>query len=282
MASKTPANKLTFAKEREGPGSLVIRLLFWIWVLFVFSPFLALFLQLDRSALSSLGESSLAWQALTVSFATTSVSLFFMILIGLPAAWFLARSKGFWSRLAGSLLDLPMVLPPSVAGVLLLLAFGRHGLIGSYLAQKGVLITFTWLAVVLAQCFVAGPFFIKSAVTGFRGVDPELEATSLTLGNNRWQTFWRVTFPLALPSMVSGLVMAWARALGEFGATIIFAGNLPGRTQTLPLAIYTAMENDFPLAMALAALMVFISFCLLGLIKLLERWKAGGWEDAPN
>jgi molybdate transport system permease protein len=278
MVSKTLVNKP--AKGREGSGRFIIRLLFWTWLLFILSPFLALFLRLDWSYLPVLRESPLALRALTISFATTSISLLAMILVGLPAAWFLAKSRGNWSRMASSLLDLPMVLPPSVAGVLLLLAFGRHGLIGSYLAQKGILITFTWVAVVVAQCFVAGPFFIKSAITGFQGVDPELEATSLTLGKSRWQTFWRVTFPLALPSIVSGLVMAWARALGEFGATIIFAGNLPGRTQTLPLAIYMAMENDFPLAMALAALMVFISFCLLGLIKLLERWKAGGWEHA--
>ena len=163
-----------------------------------------------------------------------------------------------------------------------MLAFGRNGLIGSFLAKKGITITFTWFAVVLAQCFVAGPIFIKNAITGFKSIDSELEETALTLGKSPWQVFWQVTFPLALPSLISGLVMAWARALGEFGATIIFAGNFPGRTQTLPLAIYVAMENNFALSMALSALMVFISFGLLSLIQVLERHKERGGPSAAS
>ena len=253
---------------------------FAVWFLFIIVPFVALFVQLVGLPGGILKDSTLAIRAITTSFSTTGVSLLILVAIGLPTAYLMSKSESKISRIGGILLDLPMVLPPAVAGVLLLLAFGRNGLVGSFLAQKGITITFTWFAVVLAQCFVAGPLFIKNAITGFKGVNPELEETALTLGKNPWQVFWQVTFPLALPSLISGLVMAWARALGEFGATIIFAGNFPGKTQTLPLAIYVAMENNFPLSMALSALMVFISFTLLAVIHLLERKNIRGTNNA--
>lgn len=251
---------------------------FGIWFLFIIIPFLSLFLELIGFDLRLLTGSLLAIRAITTSLTTTAVSLVFLVIIGLPTAYLMAKNEDELSRYGSVLLDLPMVLPPAVAGVLLLLAFGRNGLIGSILAKQGITVTFTWFAVVLAQCFVAGPLFIKSAINGFRSINPELEETALTLGKNPWQVFWQVTFPLALPSLISGLVMAWARALGEFGATIIFAGNLPGKTQTLPLAIYVAMENDFALSMGLSALMVFISFALLIFIQALEHKGARGFR----
>lgn len=265
-------------KSHKG-GKIVssfIGIFFAMWFLFIIVPFLALFVQLLGLPLGTLKGSTLAMRAITTSFTTTGVSLLVLVIVGLPTGYLMAKSNSKLSRYGGILLDLPMVLPPAVAGVLLLLAFGRNGLIGSFLAQKGINITFTWFAVVLAQCFVAGPLFIKNAITGFKGVNPELEETALTLGKNPWQVFWQVTFPLALPSLISGLVMAWARALGEFGATIIFAGNFPGKTQTLPLAIYVAMENNFPLSMVLSGLMVFISFALLAIIQILERKNVRG------
>lgn len=268
------------------PGNILSRIgtgcFLGIWFLFILVPFLSLFLQLTGFDMGLLTGSSLAIRAVTTSFTTTAVSLMILVVVGLPTAYFMAKHEGSLTRYGEVLLDLPMVLPPAVAGVLLLLAFGRNGLIGSLLAKQGITITFSWFAVVLAQCFVAGPLFVKSAINGFRAIDPELEETALTLGKCPWQVFWQVTFPLALPSLTSGLVMAWARALGEFGATIIFAGNFPGRTQTLPLAIYVAMENNFALSMGLSALMVLISFFLLTLIKLLERKDAGRFRGAKG
>lgn len=263
-------------------AKLSLGLLLLIWFLFVLIPFGALFLQLVHIDWRLLTENSLAVSAIITSLTTTGVSLIILVIIGLPSAYLMAKNHGILSRYGRILLDLPMVLPPAVAGVLLLLAFGRNGLIGAYLAKKGITITFTWFAVVLAQCFVAGPLFIKNAINGFRSIDPELEETALTLGKHPWQVFWQVTFPLALPSLITGLVMAWARALGEFGATIIFAGNFPGKTQTLPLAIYMAMENNFALSMGLSGLMVLISLVLLILMHLLEGKDNRGIDGAHS
>ncbi|MBC7342183.1 MAG: molybdate ABC transporter permease subunit [Clostridia bacterium] len=214
-------------------------------------------------------------EALRLSAVTTVISTVIVVALGLPLAYTLARTR-FWGReIIDTLVDLPMVLPPSVAGVALLMAFGRRGLLGQYLAAWGINITFTAVAVVMAQVFVAGPFFIRSARAGFAQVDPFLEQASLTLGKSRGQTFWRITLPLSFPSLLGGVVMAWARALGEFGATIMFAGNLPGRTQTLPLAVYTAMESDLEAALAISALMIGLSFGVLLAVRWLTRSGIG-------
>jgi molybdate transport system permease protein len=160
------------------------------------------------------------------------------------------------------------VLPPAVAGIGLLMAFGRRGLVGEPLAGVGVTIGFTTAAVVLAEFFVAAPFYVRAARSAFGAVDPELEIVSRTLGVSNWGTFWRVTVPVAFPSLVGGAVMCWARALGEFGATIMFAGSFPGRTQTMPLAIYAALESDLDAALALSAILVVVSFGILLLLRL--------------
>jgi molybdate transport system permease protein len=177
-----------------------------------------------------------------------------------------------------TLIDLPMILPPTVAGVALLMAFGRRGVAGVWLDRLGIQISFTTLAVILAQSFVSIPFYIRAARAGFRSVDQELERVAYTLGHSPFNTFLRVTVPLAFPALLSGAVMAWARALGEFGATIMFAGNLIGRTQTMPLAIYMAMESDLTAALVLSAILVFISFSiLLGVRLLLHRSPFGAY-----
>jgi molybdate transport system permease protein len=166
-----------------------------------------------------------------------------------------------------TLIDLPMVLPPSVAGSALLMAFGRRGLLGAPLAELGISISFTVVAVVLAQCFVAAPSFVTSATAGFVGVERELEQAAALDGASTSQVLRFITIPLAWPALFSGAVMIWARALGEFGATSIFAGNLPGRTQTMPLAIYLGFERDLDLALILAAILLVISFAVLALVK---------------
>ncbi|HSH81655.1 MAG TPA: molybdate ABC transporter permease subunit, partial [Herpetosiphonaceae bacterium] len=171
-----------------------------------------------------------------------------------------------------TLIEAPMVLPPAVAGVGLLLAFGRRGIWGSYLESLGIALAFTPAAVVMAQLFVAAPFYVKSAVGGFLEVDQELEQAAELDGASAWQVFRHVTVPLSLPALLGGAVMTWARALGEFGATILFAGNLPGRTQTMPLAIYLGFELDLSVALTLAVILLACSFGVLiltrGLLKL--------------
>jgi molybdate transport system permease protein len=160
-----------------------------------------------------------------------------------------------------------MVLPPAVAGIGLLMAFGRRGIFGPTLEALGITLSFTTAAVVLAQTFVAAPFYVRAARSGFLAVDRELELVAHTLGVSYWATFWRVTVPVALPSLLGGAVMCWARALGEFGATIMFAGSFQGRTQTMPLAIYGALETDLDAALVLSAILVAISFLVLFLLR---------------
>ncbi|MSQ22961.1 MAG: molybdate ABC transporter permease subunit [Chloroflexi bacterium] len=206
-------------------------------------------------------------EALRVSAITTACTLAGALLLGTPLAYVLARRRFPGHALLDSLLELPMVLPPAVAGVGLLFAFGRRGLLGDQLAAAGISIPFTATAVVLAQFFVAAPFYVRAARAAFESVDPEFEIVSHTLGVSSWLTFVRVTVPLAFPGLLSGATTCWARALGEFGATIMFAGSFLGRTQTLPLAIYAGLESDLDAAMAISALLTVLSFGLLLILR---------------
>jgi molybdate transport system permease protein len=163
------------------------------------------------------------------------------------------------------------VLPPAVAGIGLLMAFGRRGLLGPALASVGITIGFTTVAVVLAQVFVAAPFYVRTARVAFQTTDRDLEEMAATLGASGWATFWQVIVPLTFPALLTGLAMCWARALGEFGATIMFAGSFQGRTQTMPLAIYAALESDLDATLAISAILVVASFGLLWLVRLVAR-----------
>ena len=203
---------------------------------------------------------------------TTLLTLAVTIIFGTPVAYLLARRDFPFRRAIDTLLDLPTVLPPSVAGVALLMAFGRRGLLGDWFEVLGIHIAFTQTAVVLAQTFVAAPFFVKAAILGFASVEPELEQAAALDGASGWQVFRRITLPLSWTALISGSVMTWARALGEFGATIIFAGNYPGRTQTMPLAIYIGFELDLDVALTLSVILVGCSFLVLMVVKgLLQR-----------
>jgi molybdate transport system permease protein len=212
--------------------------------------------------------SPIVGQALLLSLGTTTVSLAASVLLGTPLAYLLARHSFPGRRFVDTAVDLPMVLPPAVAGLALLMLFGRAGLLGPTVRALGIDVAFSTAAVVIAQTFVAGPFYIRSARAGFESVDPQLERVAATLGEGEGRIFWRITVPLAFPSLVSGAVMTWARALGEFGATIMFAGNFPGRTQTMPLAVYTALESDLWTALTVAMVLVCLSFSALGILKL--------------
>ena len=194
-------------------------------------------------------------------------------LMDTPLAYWLARHRFRGRQLIDTLLDLPMVLPPAVAGIALLVAFGRRGLVGASLNELGITLAFTQTAVVLAQLFVAAPFYVKAAIAGFGAVDQDLEQAAALDGASGWGIFRYITVPLAWPTLFGGAVMTWARALGEFGATIIFAGNFPGRTQTMPLAIYIGFELDLNVALTLAVILLATSFFVLFVVKGLLRQR---------
>ncbi len=247
-----------------------------VLILFLVVPLLAI---LGRTLASNiLGEflaDPVVIEALRLSLITTLLSLLLTVIFGTPLAYLLARYQFPGKNVLDTLLDLPMVLPPSVAGVALLITLGRRGFVGEWLERNfQITLGFTTGAVVLAQLFVAAPFYIKSAKAGFEAVDSSLETVAATLGSSNWRNFCRITVPLALPALLGGLVMTWARALGEFGATIMFAGNFQGKTQTMPLAIYSALEGSGGLnqALALSVILVVVSFAVLLVFKSLARY----------
>jgi len=212
-----------------------------------------------------------AREALFLSMKTTGISLAILIVLGTPAAYLLARVDFPGNRALNALMDLPVVLPPSAAGIALLLAFGRFGLVGEYLNVFGVTLTFTTVAVVMAEVFVAAPFYVRQAATGFAEMDPDVEEAGLVDGAGRAGVFFRITLPLAFPALVAGALMAWARALGEFGATIIFAGNFPGVTQAIPLAIFANFQRDLDAAVALSVLVLGFAFTVMLTVRYLTR-----------
>ncbi|GGN37529.1 molybdenum ABC transporter permease [Deinococcus daejeonensis] len=207
--------------------------------------------------------------ALRVSLWTTGVTLLVTVVTGTPLAFLLARREFPGRALLDALLDLPVVLPPVVAGLGLLLTFGRGGLLGPGLELAGVSLAFSPAAVVLAQLFTAAPFYLRAAKAGFAAVDRDAEAAALTDGAGRWAAFRFITWPLAFPFLLEGLVLTWARALGEFGATILFAGSLQGRTRTVTLAIYGALDSDLGPALVLSAVMVVVAFSVLLAVRVL-------------
>jgi molybdate transport system permease protein len=228
-----------------------------------------------RQLLAGLSD-PLVVPALRLTLFTTTVSLLVILLCGTPLAWVLARrtdqaspatrASRLWHVLE-TFVELPVVLPPAVAGVALLLAFGRRGLLGAGLGAVGIGLPFTRAAVVVAQTFVAAPFYVQAAIAAFRRLDPDLVLVARTLGASPPRVLFTVAIPVSWSTLAGGAAMSWARALGEFGATLMFAGNMTGRTQTLPLAIYTALESDLRTAQSLSILLVAIAFALLVAIR---------------
>lgn len=214
-------------------------------------------------------------EALRLSFISSSLAVGLIVLLGTPTAYLLARREFRGRNIVETLIDLPIVLPPAVAGVALLFTFGRRGLLGPWLSQLGIEIAFTLTAVVMAQLFVAAPFYIRTVRAGFATVDREAEEAARVFGAGPLTAFWRITVPLSLPSFIGGVVLAWAKAIGEFGATILFAGSFLGRTQTLPLAIYQALESDLNAALVISAILIAVSF----LVLLLFRLTTGVWVE---
>lgn len=228
----------------------------------------------ERTDFFEVVSSSAVTEALRISLVTTTISLLLVVIFGTLLAYVLARYRFPGHFLVDTLVDLPIVLPPAVGGLGLLMAFGRRGILGQWLNDAGIELAFTTTAVIMAQTFVASPFFIRAAKAGFEAVDRDLENVAYTLGSSRSGAFLRVAIPTAMPSLMAGAVMAWARALGEFGATIMFAGSLPGKTQTVPLAVYRSLEMGIDVPLALSTLLVGISFAVLLTFRLLTRRTA--------
>ncbi len=240
-------------------------------------PLLALALSASPATLVAGAGDRLFAPALGLSLRTTFLSLLLIVGTGTPLAWWMATSRSAAVRVVDLLVDLPIVLPPAVIGVALLLAFGRRGLLGPFLAELGVSIPFTLVAVVMAQVIVSAPFYVQAAATAFRKVDPDMLVVARTLGAPPVVAFFRVAVPSALPGLVAGAALAWARALGEFGATLLFAGSLPGRTQTMPLAIYAALESDVGVAITFALVLGGLGLVLLLVLRLVpDLWVRFG------
>jgi molybdate transport system permease protein len=212
--------------------------------------------------------------ALRLSLQTATITTLLCLLVGVPLAWLLARTEFRGRQLVRALITVPMVMPPVVGGVALLLVFGRRGVLGSWLDSAfGITLPFTTTAVVMAQSFVAMPFLVIAVEGALRGADTRYEEAAATLGASRWTTFRRVTLPLVAPGVAAGAVLCWARALGEFGATITFAGNFPGRTQTMPVAVYLALETDLEAAIVLSLILLVVSVVILASLR--DKWLTG-------
>ncbi|MFI9272805.1 ABC transporter permease [Kitasatospora sp. NPDC052896] len=242
-------------------------------LLFLVLPLAGLVIRAPWRTMPALLTSSEVWQALRLSLICATAATGVSLLLGVPLAWLLARTTFPGQRLVRALVTLPLVLPPVVGGVALLLVLGRNGIVGRWLDSAfGLTLPFTTPGVVVAEAFVAMPFLVISVEGALRAADPRYEEAAATLGASRLTAFRRVTLPLIAPGVGAGAVLAWARALGEFGATITFAGNFPGTTQTMPLAVYLAMQNSPDAAIALSLVLLVVSIAVL--VGLRDRWMS--------
>ncbi|MEU9339020.1 molybdate ABC transporter permease subunit [Streptomyces sp. NPDC048290] len=240
---------------------------------FLVVPLIALLIRAPWQSMPELLSSTEVWQALRLSLLCATLATLICLLFGVPLAWLLARVDFPGRGFVRALVTLPLVLPPVVGGVALLMALGRNGVVGRHLdAWFGVTLPFTTTGVVIAEAFVAMPFLVISVEGTLRAADQRYEEAATTLGASRFTAFRRVTLPLIAPGVAAGAVLAWARALGEFGATITFAGNFPGRTQTMPLAVYLALQSDPEAAIALSLVLLAVSIAVLAGLR--DRWMA--------
>jgi molybdate transport system permease protein len=248
-----------------------------LFVAFMAVPLGAMFWRaFDSGELEKNLTSDMVVHAMKLSAITSTISLALAIVFGTPVAYLLARRSFPGKALVDLLVDLPIVLPPTVAGVALLVAFGRRGVLGEHLDAAGIELAFTGTAVVLAQLFVSAPYYIRTVKAGFESVSPEFEGVAATLGASPMRIFWRIVLPLSWPSVVAGAILCWARGLSELGATLIFAGNFEGRTQTMPLAIIGVFDagRSINVAIALAVILVIAAAVLLLLLRVLARSAA--------
>ncbi|WP_369135888.1 ABC transporter permease [Modestobacter sp. I12A-02662] len=259
--------------RRPGDGGVPAPLLVpaVLAVAFLVLPLVGLVVRAPWSDLGSRLVEPAVGQALRLSLVAATLATLLSLLLGVPLAWVLARSRVRGRSVLRALVTVPLVLPPVVGGVALFLVLGRQGIVGSWLYETtGYALPFTTAAVVVAETFVAMPFLVISVEGALRAADARFEDAAATLGADRWTTFRRVTLPLVAPGIAAGAVLSWARALGEFGATITFAGNFPGTTQTMPLAVYLALQSDPEAAIVLSLVLLAVSLATLLLLR--DRW----------
>jgi len=269
VSTRRSAARRAAASQQRAPWLLAP--LAAVAVAYVTVPFVALLQRTPWSDLGDLVGRPVVTDALRLSLTTAFTATAIALLIGIPLAWMLARTDVPGRSAVRALVILPMVLPPVVGGAALLFAFGRRGLFGGPVYDAtGFLLPFSTWGVVAANTFVAMPFLVLTVESGLRASDPRYEDAAATLGASRWTIFRRVTLPHAAPSIIAGAVLCWARALGEFGATVTFAGNLQGRTQTMPLAVYLALESDRDAAIAISLVLIVVSLAVL--LPLRDRW----------
>jgi len=240
-------------------------------LLFIIIPVASIFFEIPGASVVSEATNSSTISAIRISLVTSTASLFVTMALGIPTARFLSRREIRGKGVIDTFLDLPIVLPPAVAGLALLLAFAPHSLIGKFLLHYGLILPGNIVAVVIAETFVAMPFFVRSARTAFEEINPKLEMAASVLSPSKFFSFRKVVLPLASRGLVAGCILAWGRAMGEFGATLLFAGNLPGITQTMPLAIYLDLEVNIYQASFVSAILIVISFAVIAS----TRWVAG-------
>jgi molybdate transport system permease protein len=260
-------------RARRSGFTALLALCLGTFLAFLAIPLVALFAEVPLGDVPSLLGDPAVRQALEVTARTNAIANLLILAVGTPTAYFLATRHFPGRALVITLVELPLVLPPAVAGIGLLAAFGAGGLFGDELARSGIVLPFTEWAVVLAVTFVASPFYVRQAITAFEGVDGELTDAARTLGAGPSRTFLRIALPLAAGGLVAGWVLAFARGIGEFGATIVFAGNVRGETQTVTLAIYEQLESNFDIALAISILLVVLSGTVLLSYKLLSTWR---------
>jgi molybdate transport system permease protein len=268
--------KRTFTTSLSNKIVLVILgLIILTYFLFITLPIAAVFLRIDPSQVNAQLQNSQIINAIKLSLFTSAIATIIAFVFAVPTAYFLATRKFPGKAVIDTIIDLPIVLPPAVAGVALLYAFAPKGLLGPILNSLGLTIPGYTIAVVIAETFVASPFLLRSAKTGFENMDRDIFNSAKILTGSRLRVFFTVSMPLSIRAITSGTMMTWARAMGEFGATLMFAGNLPGITQTMPLAIYTLLYSDPLAGVMLSIILIVISFSILIIIKLIEQKRFG-------
>ena len=273
MQSKKPQPKPTPVPRSNLPADklLVFAISAFALLLLATPVFVLMIRGLESRAWQGLPDSATILSAVLLSFASTAAVLCLAAALGTPLAWVLSRYQFPGKRFVSLFIELPIVMPPAVAGLALLLTFGRSGAIGSLLADAGIIIPFSIFAVIIAQFFISAPFYIRSAQVGFSSISAEIEDAARVDGAYGWLLFWYITLPIAWRALFSGMILTWARALGEFGATILFAGNLQGKTQTMPLLVYSIFERDINAAIWTGLILIVLALIALYLSQTFAR-----------
>jgi len=268
--------KLKFAKSLSDKIIIAILILIvFTYFLFVILPIVAIFLRIEPSQVNAQLHNAAIIEAIKLSLFTAGTATLIAVVLAVPTAYFMATRNFHGKTIIDTLIDLPIVLPPAVAGVALLYAFAPKGLLGPVFNKLGYVLPGSTIAVIIAETFVASPFLLRSAKTGFENMDRDVINSAKMLTDSRLRIFFTVTLPLSIRAIISGAMMTWARALGEFGATLMFAGNLPGVTQTMPLAIYVFLYSDPLAGVMLSIILIAIAFAVLITVKLLEQKRFG-------